>query len=312
MFVWIEGLLAASVICWAISMVYWWRHQLARIGVLTRLGMIRSGKKKRKKWTDELKEKVFQWSNRLAPLGRRFRLFVNEKELERRIALAGYPYGLDADGFYGFRFLCLFGGLLGGTILSWLGIGGSFTLLGLTAAGMLFPPLWIRSAAARRQEQIGLDLPQFMDAMSVTLQAGVPMDPAIKQIVKTMEGPLSEELVRFQQELDIGVPREEAYLRLMERNQSKELETLILSLIQGSKLGVPIAQTFQVLSRDMREARIGKVKEKAARAGPKVTLITTFLILPAVILCVVGLLVLNFVYNPEGIGISRDAFRGLP
>ncbi|WJH34647.1 type II secretion system F family protein [Paenibacillus sp. CC-CFT747] len=90
----------------------------------------------------------------------------------------------------------------------------------------------------------------------------------------------------------------------MNRNQSKELETLILSLIQGSRLGVPIANTFKLLAEDMRESRIGKIKERAAKAGPKVTMITTFLIMPAVILSIMGLLVLNFIYNPGAFGIE--------
>jgi tight adherence protein C len=305
---WIYAFSVAAFVCWAASMFAFWRYQVRRIHLLRQLEIIRTEKKKKNKWTDDLKEKVFRWSNQLAPLGKRFRIFINEKELARKIALAGHPNGLDVNSFYGFRFLSLFLGLFVGTALSWLGFG-SIVQIVLLLGGLFFPQLWIRSAAARRQEQVGIDLPEFMDTMSVTLQAGVPMDPAIKQIVNHMEGPLSEELTRFLQELDIGVPREEAYLRLMNRNQCKELETLILSLIQGSKLGVPIANTFKVLAEDMRESRVGKIKEKAAKAGPKVTLITTFVILPAVILCVVGLLVLNFIYNPEGIGISWDEFK---
>ncbi len=305
---WIYSIAIAAFVCWAFSMVAFWRYQVRRISLLRQLEIIRTEKKKKKTWTDDVKEKVFRWSHRLAPLGKRFRIFVNEQDLSRTIALAGHPNGLDVESFHGFRFLCLFAGLFVGTVLSWLGFG-SVVQIGFLLGGLFFPQIWIRSAAARRQEQIGIELPEFMDAMSVTLQAGVPMDPAIKQIVNHMDGPLSEELNRFQQELDIGVPREEAYLRLMNRNQCKELETLILSLVQGSKLGVPIANTFKVLAEDMRESRVGKIKEKAAKAGPKVTLITTFVILPAVILCVVGLLVLNFIYNPEGIGISWEEFK---
>jgi tight adherence protein C len=286
-----------------------WRYRLSRIHLLASLGIIKTERKKRRKWNDGLKETVFRWSHQLAPLGKRFRFFVNEKDLERKLALAGYPNGLDLDSFYGFRFLCMFSGLLFGTLLSYLGFGDGLMQILLFLAGLFLPTVWIRSAATARQEQIGLDLPDFMDTMSVTLQAGVPMDPAMRQIIRHMDGPLSEELTRFMQELEIGVPREEAYLRLMNRNQCKELETLILALIQGSKLGVPIANTFKVMAEDMRDSRIGKIKEKAAKAGPKVTLITTFLILPAVILCIVGLLVLNFVYNPEGIGVSWDAFQ---
>ncbi|MCM3749939.1 type II secretion system F family protein [Paenibacillus pasadenensis] len=307
---WSKLLLFAALALWALSMALFALYIFKRIALMQRLGLIEKEKKKKERLSGRITAKVFRWSEGLTPLGRRFRMFSNDELLERRLALAGHPHGMNLDVFYGFRFLCLFTGLLIGMLLSLVGFSPAVVLL-LFAAGFAYPAIWLRSAAAGRQEQIGIDLPDFMDAMSVTLQAGVPLDPAMKQIVRTMDGPLKEELQRFQQELDIGVPREQAYMRLMNRNQSKPLEMLILSLIQGSRLGVPISSTFKTLAEDMRDTRVSSVKEKAAKAGPKVTLITTFVILPAVILCIVGLLVLNFIYNPEGIGISWDGLDSL-
>ncbi|WP_411347837.1 type II secretion system F family protein [Paenibacillus sp. WLX2291] len=306
--IWINTFLYTALLSWGAAVFFYWRYQLNRLKMRQKLGMIQD-KKERIKFSERFKKRIFSWSEKLIPLGLRFRLFTNPIKMERQIELAGHPGGLRLDSFYGFRFLCVFTGLLLGTLLVWSGFGNGVVLILFIMVGLIFPSLWLRAAARERQERLGLDLPDFMDAMSVSLQAGVPMDPAMKQIVSKMDGPLQEELVRFQQELDIGVPRDDAYVRLMNRNQSRELETLVNSLVQGSRLGVPISQTFQLLSTDMRETRIGMMKEKAAKAGPKVTLITSFLILPAVLLCIVGLLVLNFIYNPEGIGISWDALQ---
>ena len=306
---WINTLLYTALIFWGAAVFFYWRYQLKRLSLKKRMGMVNEDKKKKQKISERFKKRVFEWSEKLIPLGLRFKLFTNPATIQGQIELAGHPGGLRLDSFYGFRFLCVFTGMLLGTLLVWMGFGNGIVLILFIVAGLAFPSLWLRGAAKERQERLGLDLPDFMDAMSVTLQAGVPMDPAMKQIIMKMQGPLQEELSRFQQELDIGVPREEAYVRLMNRNQSKELETLVSSLVQGSKLGVPISQTFNLLSTDMRETRIGMMKERAAKAGPKVTLITSFLILPAVLLCVVGLLVLNFIYNPEGIGVSWDALQ---
>lgn len=307
---WPVRLLYAALGLWALSMALFGWFWIKRISLMQRLGLIEKEKKKKDRLPARIAALVFRWSEGLTPLGRRFKLFASDELLERRLALAGHPHGLTLDTFYGFRFLCLFAGLLVGTMLSLIGFSSIFVLL-LFGLGLVWPSLWLRSAATGRQEQIGVDLPDFMDAMSVTLQAGVPLDPAMKQIVRTMEGPLREELSRFQQELDIGVPREQAYMRLMDRNQSKPLEMLILSLLQGSRLGVPISSTFKTLAEDMRDVRVSAVKERAAKAGPKVTLITTFVILPGVILFIVGMLVLNFIYNPEGIGFSWDGLNGL-
>jgi tight adherence protein C len=195
--VWIYTFAIAAFLCWSASMFVTWRYKLSRINLLVSLGMIKTEKRKRRKWNDGLKDAVFRWSKQLAPLGKRFRFLINEKDLERKIALAGHPNGLDTDSFYGFRFLCMFSGLLAGTLLSWLGLGGGMMQMMLFLAGLFLPTIWIRSAALARQEQIGVELPEFMDIMSVTLQAGVPMDPAMRQILRHMDGPLSEELTRF-------------------------------------------------------------------------------------------------------------------
>ncbi|WJH34648.1 hypothetical protein N6H14_33680 [Paenibacillus sp. CC-CFT747] len=203
---WIDVWLYGAFAMWTLAMLALCRYYFGRIRLKKTLGLIKTTRKKKKKLSDEWKERIFRWSNTLAPLGRRFRIFSNEKEMERKIALAGAPGGLNVDSFYGFRFLCMFLGLLFGTLLSYIGLGGGLMQILFFLAGMFFPILWIRSAANSRQEQIGIELPDFMDSMSVTLQAGVPLDPAMKQIVDDMEGPLGEELTRFQQELDIGVP----------------------------------------------------------------------------------------------------------
>ncbi len=305
---WTNTFLYTALLSWGAAVFFYWRYQLKRLNLRKKLGMVQE-KKKSVTLSERFKKRIFSWSEKLIPLGLRFRLFTSPTRIERQIELAGHPGGLRLDSFYGFRFLCVFSGLLLGTLLVWLGFGNGLVLILFILAGLVFPSLWLHGAAKERQERLGLDLPDFMDAMSVSLQAGVPMEPAMRQIISKMEGPLKEELVRFQQELDIGVARDDAYVRLMNRNQSRELETLVTSLVQGSRLGVPISQTFQLLSTDMRETRIGMMKERAAKAGPKVTLITSFLILPAVLLCIVGLLVLNFIYNPEGIGISWDALQ---
>ncbi len=306
--IWMNTFLYTALLSWGAAVFFYWRYQLKRLNLRKKLGMVQE-KKEKVTLSERFKKRIFSWSEKLIPLGLRFRLFTNPTQIERQIELAGHPGGLRLDSFYGFRFLCVFAGLLFGTLLVWLGFGNGLVLILFILAGLVFPSLWLSGAAKERQERLGLDLPDFMDAMSVSLQAGVPMEPAMRQIISHMEGPLKEELVRFQQELDIGVARDDAYVRLMNRNQSRELETLVTSLVQGSRLGVPISQTFQLLSTDMRETRIGSMKERAAKAGPKVTLITSFLILPAVLLCIVGLLVLNFIYNPEGIGISWDALQ---
>jgi|GEM_PF-1475260 Flp pilus assembly protein TadB len=299
----------AAFLFWTVSMFLFWKHGMKRIRMHEKLSLYQRNRKRSKHGLRAaFKRRLLSLAHRFAPVGQRFPYFVNKKEIMRKLELAGYPEGLDLNSFYGLRFVSFVGVSFAAVLLQTLGFINSLLQLLLMAFGLFVPVIWIRMAANARQEQISAELPDFMDMMSVTLQAGIPMDPAVKQVVGGMEGPLADELNRFIQETDMGVSREESFTRLMKRNNSPELETLVAALLQGSKLGVPIANTFRHLSEDIRNARMNKMKEKAAKAGPKVTLITTFFILPAVLLLVIGLLVLNFIYNPQGMGL-QDGFR---
>jgi len=301
---WPVMLLGAAFVCWVLAIFQFWRVQVSRIALHRKLSINQRGKKQKRGLRDDFKTLILSLAHRFAPVGQRFPYFINKKELERRLELAGYPEGLDVPAFYGLRFVSFIGFAFVAVMLKNLGFINGFLQVLLMGFGLFIPVIWIRLAANARQDQLSSQLPDFMDMMSVTLQAGIPLEPAIKQIVEGMDGPLAEEINRFIQELDMGLSREEAFTRLMKRNNSPELETLVTALLQGSKLGVPIANTFRNLSEDIRNTRINKMKEKAAKAGPKVTLITTFFILPGVLLLIIGLLVLNFIYNPEGMGIQ--------
>ncbi|WP_279401391.1 type II secretion system F family protein [Piscibacillus salipiscarius] len=115
-----------------------------------------------------------------------------------------------------------------------------------------------------------------MDTISTSLQAGVSLDQALREVILHFDGPIREEFSRFNQEIDLGVPREKAYRELLKRNDNDEFQSLIKGLIQGLQLGIPIAQTFKVQADDLRQIRQEQVKELAAKASPKVTLVTTF------------------------------------
>jgi len=93
----------------------------------------------------------------------------------------------------------------------------------------------------------------------------------------------------------------EAYRLLLERNESKEFQILIKSLIQGERLGVPIAASFKQQAEEMRKLKKEMIKEKAAKASPKVTLVTTFLILPSSLILIGGLMVINMFNQNSGI-----------
>ena len=247
-------------------------------------------------------EKFLHFSNDFSDLGQRINFFSENIDVKKWLTQAGHPYKLTVEQFQGLKiFFLLIGFIFGGLLLV---IGFPFSqilIIILPIVGYMLSILWIKSKAKARQADISYQLPDFLDTMSVTLQAGVGMNQALRDIVPYFEGPIKEEFGRFLQEISIGIPRIDAYQMLLQRNDSKEFQILIKSLIQGERLGVPIADSFKQQAEEMRKLKKEMIKEKAAKASPKVTLVTTFLVLPSSIILIGGLMIINMFSQNGGV-----------
>ncbi len=238
--------------------------------------------------------KMFHYADDFNSLGQRINFFSENEEVAKLLMQAGYPYQLTVERFQGLKvFMLVLGFIFGGILLV---LQFPFSQIGIIVIPLLgfgMTIMWLRGKAKKRQEELSFQLPDFLDTMSVTLQAGVGLDQALRDIVPYFQGPIKEEFGRFLQELDIGVQRAEAYRTLLERNDSREFQSLIKSLIQGERLGVPISKTFKLQAEEMRKLKKEKIKEKAAKASPKVTLITTFIVMPSALILIGGLMIIN-------------------
>ncbi|WP_261134630.1 type II secretion system F family protein [Bacillus sp. Marseille-Q3570] len=261
--------------------------------------------RKRKKLRERMAGPIIKAAEYAGPTGIKYPFFSDKEKDEQLLVKAGNPMGLRLESFYGLRFVLGLGALMFSILYVFLGLPfGLMTIVLFPLAGFFGPNLWLWMKARDRQEQISSMMPDFLDTVSVTLQAGVSLDGALKQVTKQLGGPLSEEIDRFNREIELGVPRRTAYENLINRNSSKELEMLVTSLLQGSSLGVPVSQTFKIQADDLRAMRGFKAKEKAAKASPQITLVTTFFVAPAVFFLIIGLLALNVIYNPEAFGLD--------
>lgn len=251
---------------------------------------------------EKMLTKMLKYADDFTDLGQRINFFSENADVKKLLIQAGYPYQLTVERFQGLKmFLLIVGTIIGGISLI-LGLPYSqFMVILLPIFGYMGVVMWLRSKAKKRQEEISYQLPDFLDTMSVTLQAGVAMDQAIRDIIPYFEGPVKEEFGRFIQEVGVGVARSEAYRTLLIRNDSKEFQILIKSLIQGERLGVPIADTFKQQAEEMRKLKKEMIKEKAAKASPKITLVTTFLILPSALVLIGGLMMINMFNENKGI-----------
>lgn len=262
--------------------------------------------RKRETASEKWIKKWLTYSDDYSALGQRINFFSESHEVEEWLLKAGRPFDLSVERFQGTKILMALLGVIVGTVFFVLGFPfGPYGLIVWPLVGYFLPIILLKNRAKERQNQIRYDLPEFLDTVSVTLQAGVSLDQALRAVIQFFKGPLQEEFSRFNQELDLGVPREKAYEQLLRRNDNPEFQMLIKALIQGMRLGVPIAVTFKIQSENMRRIRKELIKEKAAKASPKVTLITTFVVAPTAIALIGGLMVLNIL---ESTTMFSDVF----
>jgi tight adherence protein C len=166
--------------------------------------------------------------------------------------------------------------------------------LALTALLLIFPTVWLISQAQRRQRLIERDLPDFLDILAVTVTAGLSFRQALDRVSETLDGPLAEEMQHALRRMDVGVGRRQAFVDLRERNpRSATMGLFTAAILQAEELGAPLADTLNQLAKDMRREFAQSTRRRAARAAPRVSLIITMVILPAVVLLIVVALVLG-------------------
>ncbi len=250
---------------------------------------------------EKLAQKHSYFQRRIRPLARwlapRFgfiRPLIFRGDVGRKLDYAGHPQGLTEDEMFGLQ-------ILSGVALLILffpvfaprGKMGLAMLIAAFVGGLFFPLMWLDSRAKERQREIALAVPDLLDMMTICMQAGLGFDQALYHIMERMEGPLAEEIQTFLNELSMGVPRQECFRRLRNRNSALELHVVVDALVQAQELGVPIAKTLEEQAQDMRIRRIQRAREEGAKASPKISLITTILVAPAAMCLFLSVLVYN-------------------
>ncbi|MFB1083284.1 type II secretion system F family protein [Jeotgalibacillus sp. JSM ZJ347] len=273
------------------------RELLLHISDVTMVDAFEKKEKKRKQRAG-LIDKTTKFADEFADIGQRINFFSVNQDVADWLKKSGNRYELTVARFQGLKMMLMTVGFFLGMFFFFLGLPLSqFGIVLTPLLGYFLPIIVIRQQVKQRQQGLRMDLPDFLDTVSTSLQAGVSLDQALREVIRFFDGPLREEFTRFIQEIDLGVQREQAYRNLLERNSNQEFQQLIKSLLQGMKLGVPVASTFKLQAEDMRQLREEQVKELAAKASPKVTLVTTFIVAPVSILMIAGLMILNLLYG---------------
>jgi tight adherence protein C len=230
-------------------------------------------------------------SNRMTQLGRAATRGQSLARLRRWLDYAGNPpywtvdrvfeikgLGLIVAGVLGVAVGFAMGGLLG-TVIG--GVAGA-------AVGFFIPDLVIYQLSGKRQEKIRRTLPDILDTLTVSVEAGLGFDAALVQITRYGRGPVAGEFARVLQEMQIGRSRVDSLRALGQRTNVTELRSFCAIVVQASELGVPIANVLREQSKEMRIRRRQRAEELAQKVPVKILFPLVFCLLPAIFIIILA------------------------
>ncbi len=241
---------------------------------------------------------------KLLPMYRVAIPFSDRRKLRQRLASAGDPAGLTVNDVVQLKMFCLLLAVpIGYYFGSTYGLGLTSTILIIFSATVplfFLPDIILGEMAEKRQEQITVALPDFMDLLGITITAGVGFDLAMNHVVGRMRGPLAEELDRMLQQLRLGIPRRNAYRKVIWRNESDALRAYFSALVQADELGTPIAEILEWQAATLRHQRIQLARRKGNKASNKISLVLATILLLSLVFIILATLVLNFMDSEGG------------
>jgi tight adherence protein C len=214
------------------------------------------------------------------------------EKVRQQIVLAGNPYNMGVSEFMGARMMTavLLGGATFGMaiLLRAAPLNLIIFTLGAVAVGYLLPVYWLRSKIKKRQKVILKTLPDAIDLMTISVEAGLAFDGAMQRVADKWDNALSREFQRAIAEMRVGTSKRDALRELVARTAVPDLGTFVASIIQADQLGVSIAKVLRIQSEQMRIRRRQRAEEQAHKAPILMMIPMVFLIFPATYIVILG------------------------
>ena len=168
----------------------------------------------------------------------------------------------------------------------------SFLAMVLVPIGWILPRWRLRTGAKRRATDIERQLPDFLDILTVTISAGLGFRSALTRVSQRVEGAVSDEMQIALRQIELGMSRRQAFKEMKERSTAVSLNNFLTAFLQAEELGTPITGFLDAYSRELRRASGQRARSAAARANPKISIILTLVIMPAMCIFLIGSIVL--------------------
>jgi tight adherence protein C len=232
---------------------------------------------------------VFKFLSRLTPK-------YNIEKLRTTITHAGEPAQLTPTDVLGLQILLaiIFAGLylsvsrLSGLLLVTPLLTIARNTTALLAIGYIVPRIWLRLQVDRRRTEIVNAFSDALDLLSVSVEAGLGFDSAMRKVSEQWSNALTKEFSRAVLEMRVGTPRNVALQRMADRSGVQEVKTFVGVLIQSSELGVSIAEVLHVQAEEVRLRRRQRAEELGRQASIKMVFALVFLIFPALLVVLLG------------------------
>jgi tight adherence protein C len=227
------------------------------------------------------------------------------RRLRRQLDSAGL-YLTSVERFLGYRVFAACAPAIGIPLLSsaggTLGVRTVFVTVWLALGGWFLPNYFVKRRARLRLEQVDREVPELVDLLVTTVEAGVGFGGGLQLAARSIRGPLGDELRLALQQQSLGLTAHQALQNLTTRVESTALRAFSQALIQGESLGVSIGKVMRDLAIDMRKRRRQAAEERAQKAPTKILFPLIFLILPALFILTLGPVVIRIVqFFGEGI-----------
>lgn len=216
-------------------------------------------------------------------------------KLDRLLAMAGRPAKWPLDRVIVSKPISAL--LLGGLGILVFLVNPALPLFILATAllvlGFFLPDLLVYNAGIKRQEAIQLELPNVLDQLLISVEAGLGFEAAMARVASNSPGPMAQEMSRALQEMQLGRSRAETYVALAERSSVADLKSFVRAVIQADRYGIGIVRVLKVQASQMRVKRRQRAEEKAMKLPVKVLFPLLMFIFPVLFIVILGPAVIN-------------------
>jgi tight adherence protein C len=217
--------------------------------------------------------------------------------LQEKINLAGRPLNLTPGTLLTLQLISLLVLTAIGFVATSLGgLSGSMLIAGPAGGGVLgylVPSIWLDRRVKARQKEIRISLPNALDLLCISVEAGLGFDAAITRVTEKYQNALALEFAQVMNETRLGRPRLEALEDMARRNKVDELNNFLQAVIQSDQLGVGIAQVLRIQSEEMRRRRRQRAEEQGQKAPLKMLFPMVGCIFPTLFIVLLGPAVLE-------------------